>query len=44
MHPHWLAYPCGLGIILGDLYICDPEEGRFNVLDQSFTDGDRERL
>ena len=39
IHPHWLAYPSGVGIILGDFNICDPE-GRFNVLNQSFTDGD----
>ena len=29
-----------MGIILGDFNICDPEEGRFNVWNQSFTDGD----
>ena len=29
-----------MGIILGDFNICDPEEGRFNVWSQSFTDGD----
>ena len=40
IHPHWLAYPNGVGIILGDFNICDPEEGRFNVWNQSFTDGD----
>ena len=31
---------CRLGIILGDINICDPEEGRYNVWNQSFTDGD----
>ena len=40
IHPHWPAYPSGVGIILGDFNICDPEEGRFNVWNQSFTDGD----
>ena len=40
LHPHWPAYPNGVGIILGDLNICDPEEGRFNVWNQTFTDGD----
>ena len=40
IHPHWLAYRSGVGIILGDFNICDPEEGRFNVWNQSFTDGD----
>ena len=39
-HPHWPAYPNGAGIILGDFNICDPEEGRFDVWNQSFTDGD----
>ena len=29
-----------MGVILGDFIICDPEEGRFNVWNQSFTDGD----
>ena len=27
IHPHWPAYPCGVGVILGDFNICDPEEG-----------------
>ena len=40
IHPHWPAYPNGLGIILGDFNICDPEEGRFNVWNQTFTNGD----
>ena len=31
IHPHWPAYLNGVGIILGDFNICDPEEGRFNV-------------
>ena len=29
-----------MGVILGDFNICDPEEGRFNVWKQTFTDGD----
>ena len=29
-----------MGIILGDFNICDPEEGRFHVWNQTFTDGD----
>ena len=40
IHPHWPAYPCGVGVILGDFNISDPEEGRFNVWNQSFTDGE----
>ena len=35
--PHWPSYPNALGIIVG---ICEPEEGRFNVWNQTFTDGD----
>ena len=34
--PHWPSYP----IILGDFHICEPEEGRSNVWNQTFTDGD----
>ena len=40
IHPHWPAYPNGVDIFLGDFNICDPEEGRFHVWDQTFTDGD----
>ena len=40
IHPHWPSYPSGVGIIFGDFNISDPEEGRFNVWNQSFTDGD----
>ena len=39
-HPHWPAYSNGVGIILCDVNICDPEEGRFIVWNQTFTDGD----
>ena len=35
IHTHWPAYPCGVGVILGDFNICDLEEGRFNVSNQS---------
>ena len=40
IYPHWPAYPNGVGVIVGDFNICDPEEGRFNVWNQTFTDGD----
>ena len=40
IHPRWPAYPCGVGVILGDFNICDREEGRFNVWNQSFNDDD----
>ena len=40
VHPHWPAYPNGVGVILGDFNICDPDEGRFNVWNQTFTGGD----
>ena len=39
IYPHWLAYPCGVGVVLGDFNICDPEERRFNVWNQTLTDG-----
>ena len=29
-----------IGMIMGDFNICEPEEGRFNVWNQTFTDGD----
>ena len=38
--PHWPSYPNALGIILGDFHICEPEEGRSNVWNQTVTDGD----
>ena len=37
IHPHWPAFPNGVG--MGD--ISDPEEGQFNVWNQTFTDGDQ---
>ena len=40
INPHWLSYPNAVGIILGDFNNCEPEEGRFNVWNQTFTDGD----
>ena len=40
INPHWPSYPNAVGIILGDFNICDAEEGRFNVRNQTFTDGD----
>ena len=40
INPHWPSYPNAVGIILGDFDICDPEEGRFNVWNQTFTDGE----
>ena len=38
--PHWPQYPNAMGMIIGDFNICEPEEGRFNVWNQTFTDGD----
>ena len=38
--PHWPHFPDAIGVILGDFNICDPEEGRFNVWNQPFTEGD----
>ena len=34
--PHWLLYPNAIDIIMGD-FVCEPEEGRFNVWSQTFT-------
>ena len=34
-----LLYPEALGVITGDFNICEPEEGRFNSWNQTFTDG-----
>ena len=36
--PQWPPYPEAVGVIVGDFNICEPEEGRFNVWNQSFTD------
>ena len=38
--PHCPSYPNAVDIILGDFNICEPEEGRFNVWNQTFTEGD----
>ena len=38
--PHWPQYPNTIGIIIEDFNICEPEEGRSNVWNQTFTDGD----
>ena len=38
--PHWPPYPNAVGIIMGYFNICEPEEGRFNVWNQTVTDGD----
>ena len=38
--PHWPLYPEALGVISVDFTICEPEEGRFNVWNQTFTDRD----
>ena len=38
--PHWPLYPEAIDVIMGDLNVCEPEEGRFNVWNQTFTEGD----
>ena len=38
--PHWPLYPGALGVVIGDFGICELEEGRFNVWNQTFTEGD----
>ena len=37
---HWPRYPEALGVIIGEFNICEPEEGRFNVRNQTFAEGD----
>ena len=37
---HWPVILKVLGIITGDFNICDPEEGRYSVRNQTFTEGD----
>ena len=31
--PYWPLYPEAIGVITVDFNICEPEEGRFNVLE-----------
>ena len=38
--PHRPSYHNAVGIILGDFDMCEPEERRFNVWNQTFIDGD----
>ena len=40
MATHWSTCLDGLGIIIGDFHICEPEEGRFDVVDQTTSDVD----
>ena len=37
---HCPCYPGPFGVMAGDFNICEPEQGRFNVSNQTFTDGD----
>ena len=41
--PHWPRYPEAFGVIIGDFNICESEEGRLNVTNQTFTEGDTGR-
>ena len=36
----WPCHPGVFGVMVGDVNICEPEQGRFNVWNQTFTDGD----
>ena len=36
----WPCYPGAFGVMAGDFNISEPEQGRFNVWNQTFTDGD----
>ena len=42
--PHSPLYPDALGVITGDFNICEPEEGRFNSWNQTFSDGDAGKM
>ena len=37
---HWPRYPQSFGVLNGDFNVCEPEEGRFNVTNQTFAKGD----
>ena len=43
INPHWLQCPNAIGMIMGDFKIFEPKEGRFNVWNQTFTEGDMEK-
>ena len=38
--PHWPRYFEAFGVIIGDFNVCEPEEGRLNVRNQTFTECD----
>ena len=38
IHKHWPQCPTGAGFLIGDFNICEPEEGRFIVVTQTFSD------
>ena len=38
--PQWPPYPEAVGIVAWDFNLCEPEAGRFNVWNQSFSEGD----
>ena len=38
--PHRPCNPGAFGVMAGDFNFCEPEQGRFNVWNQTFTDGD----
>ena len=40
---HRPRHPEGFGIIIGDFNICEPEGGRFNVMNHNFSEGDAGR-
>ena len=40
IHENSPSYQAGLFILIGDFNICEPENGRFNVITQTFSDRD----
>ena len=41
---HWPRYREGVGMIIGDFNNCECEKGRFNVRNQTFTEGDAGKM
>ena len=40
LFPHCPCNPGAFGVMAGEFNICEPEQGTFNVWNQTFTDGD----
>ena len=40
---YWPHYSEAFGVIIGDFNVCEPEEGRFSVWNQTVTEGHTDR-